>query len=91
MPATSCNNISQPYWEDNFVDPIQGTVAVSMNGTATGVKAPQISGGTTSGSGAVPTSTAAASAGHSGAGHVAASMNLIFGGLVAIAAAYSFF
>ncbi|KAF9388681.1 hypothetical protein CPB97_000626 [Podila verticillata] len=89
MPATSCNNVAQPYWEESFIYPIQGTVAVSMNGTATGVKAPQISGGTTA-SGAAPAPTTTGSKG-SGAGHVAASMNLIFGGLVAIAATYAFF
>ncbi|KAF9374180.1 hypothetical protein BGX21_004194, partial [Mortierella sp. AD011] len=40
MPATACNNIAQPYWEESFVYPIQGSVAVSTNGSATGVNAP---------------------------------------------------
>ncbi|KAF9372228.1 hypothetical protein CPB97_001380 [Podila verticillata] len=89
MPATSCNNVAQPYWEENFVYPIQGTVAVSMNGTATGVKAPQINGGTTSG--AVPTPTVPGSTDHSGAGHVVVSITSILGELVAVATAYAFF
>ncbi|KAI9240046.1 MAG: hypothetical protein BYD32DRAFT_434385 [Podila humilis] len=89
MPATSCNNISQPYWEENFVDPIQGTVAVSMNGTTMGIKALQITGGTTSGS--VSTTTVSGSTGRSGAGNVAASMTSIFGALVAVTIAYAFF
>ncbi|KAF8980430.1 hypothetical protein BGZ46_004215 [Entomortierella lignicola] len=43
MPATACNNIAQPYWEKQFVYPIQGTVAVGINdGKPTGVKAPQV-------------------------------------------------
>ncbi|KAF8974137.1 hypothetical protein BGZ46_009734 [Entomortierella lignicola] len=41
IPATACNNIAQPYWEENFIYPIQGDVAYSTNGTATpNVKAP---------------------------------------------------
>lgn len=36
MPATACNNIAQPYWEESFVYPIQGTVAVSTNGSVVG-------------------------------------------------------
>ncbi|GJJ73365.1 hypothetical protein EMPS_05723 [Entomortierella parvispora] len=36
MPATACNNIAQPYWEESFVYPIQGDQAVSTNGTAVG-------------------------------------------------------
>ncbi|KAF9931010.1 hypothetical protein BGZ75_000634 [Mortierella antarctica] len=35
MPATACNNIAQPYWEEKFVYPIQGKAAVSTNGTST--------------------------------------------------------
>ncbi|CAO3566297.1 unnamed protein product [Mortierella alpina] len=33
MPATACNNIAQPYWEDSFVYPIQSKTAVSTNGS----------------------------------------------------------
>ncbi|KAG0001211.1 hypothetical protein BGZ80_006221, partial [Entomortierella chlamydospora] len=40
MPATACNNIAQPYWEESFVYPIQGSVAVSTNGSTTSVNAP---------------------------------------------------
>ncbi|KAF9279519.1 hypothetical protein BGZ68_007869 [Mortierella alpina] len=36
MPATACNNIAQPYWEENFVYPIQGKTPVSTNGSTTG-------------------------------------------------------
>ncbi|GJJ71457.1 hypothetical protein EMPS_03807 [Entomortierella parvispora] len=36
MPATACNNIAQPYWEESFVYDIQGTVAVSTNGSTVG-------------------------------------------------------
>ncbi|KAF9991466.1 hypothetical protein BGZ79_004443 [Entomortierella chlamydospora] len=42
MPATSCNNIAQPYWESKFIYPIQGKTAVGMDDKPTGVKAPQI-------------------------------------------------
>ncbi|KAF9953964.1 hypothetical protein BGZ72_005002 [Mortierella alpina] len=37
MPATACNNIAQPYWEEKFVYPIQGKDAVSTNGSTTPV------------------------------------------------------
>ncbi|KAF9351298.1 hypothetical protein BGX26_010659 [Mortierella sp. AD094] len=42
MPATACNNIAQPYWEENFIYPIQDKVAVGIDGLPTGVKAPKI-------------------------------------------------
>ncbi|KAF9346691.1 hypothetical protein BGX26_001795 [Mortierella sp. AD094] len=54
MPATACNNIAQPYWEESFVYPIQGSTAVSTNGSTTSTNAPSIGGGssnTTSGNG----------------------------------------
>ncbi|GJJ74685.1 hypothetical protein EMPS_07043 [Entomortierella parvispora] len=89
MPATACNDIAQPYWEESFVYPIQGTVAISMNGSTTNVQAPQISGstpsGTSSGSGAVSAPTGASKTG--GAGHAAVSKITVFG-LVAAAVAY---
>ncbi|KAI8598609.1 hypothetical protein EDD21DRAFT_382005 [Dissophora ornata] len=56
MPATACNNIAQPYWEENFIYPIQGTVAVSTNGSTTGTKAPS-TGGSSTVSGSTTTST----------------------------------
>ncbi|KAG0211277.1 hypothetical protein BGX28_008222 [Mortierella sp. GBA30] len=33
MPATACNNIAQPYWEESFVYPIQSSVPVNTNGS----------------------------------------------------------
>ncbi|GJJ69133.1 hypothetical protein EMPS_01479 [Entomortierella parvispora] len=85
MPATSCNNIAQPYWEDAFVYPIQGTVAVGVNGTATGLKLPG-SNGTTTGSSANPSSSVSTSSAHSGAAH-AAELSIFFLGAVVAAAA----
>ncbi|KAF9208410.1 chitin deacetylase [Haplosporangium sp. Z 27] len=59
MPATACNNIAQPYWEENFIYPIQGTVAVSTNGSVTGTKAPTIGGSNTNGTSSTSGSSAA--------------------------------
>ncbi|KAF9953965.1 hypothetical protein BGZ72_005003 [Mortierella alpina] len=42
MPATACNNIAQPYWEEKFVYPIQGKDAVSTNGSTTPVSGPGV-------------------------------------------------
>ncbi|KAF9347740.1 hypothetical protein BGX26_000799 [Mortierella sp. AD094] len=46
MPATACNNIAQPYWEENFIYPIQSKVAVSTDGSTTGANPPTANGGT---------------------------------------------
>ncbi|KAF9201262.1 hypothetical protein BGZ49_008475 [Haplosporangium sp. Z 27] len=84
MPATSCNNVAQPYWEDAFVYPIQGTVAVGVNGTATGLSISQVNNASTTST--APTSTASASVNRSGAGRTVESNAFILGALIAVAA-----
>ncbi|KAF9390073.1 hypothetical protein BGX21_011549 [Mortierella sp. AD011] len=85
MPATSCNNIAQPYWEDAFVYPIQGTVAVGVDGAPTGLKINGTTNSTSTTTGANPSGTGSTSTRQSGAGHVAALETSIFGLIAAVA------
>jgi len=93
MPATACNNIAQPYWESAFVYPIQGAVAVGMDGNPTGLKINGTATASGTATGAAAATGTVSTASHSNAaGHAVESKTFFLGAVVAAAAvAHSFF
>ncbi|KAF9171824.1 hypothetical protein BGX21_001764 [Mortierella sp. AD011] len=89
MPATACNNIAQPYWEESFVYPIQGSTAVNTNGTTSTTPVTTISGSNSTSSSSSGTGSSGPSVAKSGAAAgqiqaITSVMGLVFAAAVAL-------